>query len=947
MTSPAQAKKVDLPDDELVAPDERGIEDLDSQPVDRDAPAIVEEVRVAVANADPRAKIVTEHALIHAAYPDSVPICTDTFMNVSKDHYSMPWLVREIVQNFVDENTSNPASLDGVEFKHDEKDGSHVFTIGGNWPFKDPTGLISLHSGKSRSVDKKAGGNGIGLKQTILRFMRDYGVDEFSITGEGWKVSYRMADSESANRKLQERGILTFKKHRIENDWLLATVEESDNKGQCVYEIKTSNNEVASALDDFPNLGVSADNEHLKNPDYQNQHGSFRWIPLSAPPSSSKPEKEDLPKGRLFINGQVMNYDTKGKTGATYWDGPELVNLRLNNLAYDMSMDRPPVTSSDLSGYVEEMTSSMTEQECIDQLKKSEYIWSQLDDDRYSWHKNAAFVLIVKFIDALSWSRTRGSRAYNWERFRADFGENYLHRDKTLSEKEETELREKGYVLCPKYFDSLGVPPASGKLDALEQAKKQRPENPDMRWMAQREGIQVGFEALNLKKTDKFFPYFLKRFEKMIKGMEIIDSDKRRIAIDMLVDFDEQLFYQQMFTAPKDEKAMELYTLRGAIYYALKNKIFDEVVVSNGKLFITFALITNEGTGEEKLLTRVSEGSINQGLHAEVGTEQWVHCLKAVNSVAAAKIVSELKEKAKEEAKVQKEVARAQKKAAKEASRVQKEAERAQKRQERKEFSMPNYWFRRLVQASAIGFGAMGIWWCANNADYLTGQARQLASIASNGFSDAGSAGPSETNKYRDWMNGGKTYGQNGNKGAPKRSLGKLLSDYDNSGVKSSIFTSPPIEPPEPHEPHAQARGNDVIEKFEIIKNPTEAQIKQLELFRDYLYLTTGINVENNLFIYEGDGAYGINIGGHAIGVHSGLMNVDFDEALSTFVHEVAHNQYMDHGIEFRRLNSILHVAILDSVSKIAEKLDQGGSLTREEAEIIHIEARWDALRGK
>lgn len=875
---------------------------------------ITDVTRDLLAAADPEAGIVTEHSLIMAAYPESIPICTDAFMNVSRDHYALPWLVREIVQNFVDENKDHPASLDGVDFRHEVEDGVHSFTITGDWPFTKPTGLISLHSGKSKTDKKKAGGNGIGLKQTVLRFLRDYGVEEFNVVGEGWKVSYRIAKSGEANAKLQELGVKEIDADPIENDWLLATVEKSSNHGRCVYEIKTADQDVAAALDDFPNLGVSAENDHLKNPNYENSHGSFKWIPFDPTLALDGQQEMKIPRGRIFINGQVMNYRDKGSSAGTYWDGPEMVNINLQDLDYDMSMDRPPVTANDLYKYVVEMVNEMDRQTLVKQLKQSEYIWGQIDDPEYIGHSSAAFVLIRSFVHRLEWNIEPGGRRsyYNWEDFKADFGENYLYRDKSLSTEEETQIKEKGYVLCPKYFERLGLPRASGKLDAMKQARKERPKVPDMRWQAQSEGMQVGFEVPEIKSESEFFPYFIQRFSKRIQGMEVQDEGKGQILIDMPMDFDEKLFYQQMISAPKDKDAMDMYALRGVVNYALKTGIFEEVVISNGKLFITFALSINADTGEEKFLTKVTEGAIPPGLYASVSEKAWTKCLEAFKVKNLEQVIARRKAK----------------------PRIEKA--------ERRVLARPNYWMGRLTRSFALAFGVFGIWWCANNFDYLAGHAKQLSSVFSDSRSNSGSAGPSETEKYREWINGGKHYGYKKKERPSKRDLSTLLSDYDNSKVKSSSSHEPPSEPAE----NLGASGHDVVDNFEIVQSPTANQKKQLELFRDYIYLTTGIDVENNLFIYEGDGAYGINMGGQAIGLHVSLLDVEFDEALSTFVHEVAHNKHLDHGLGFRRLNSILQVAIHDTVSGIAQKLDAGEELSQDEQTIVHTEAIWNSLKA-
>lgn len=926
---------------------------VDVSPIDVSEAVIIDSVRDAVAVADPESYVVTQHSLIKTAFPHSIPICTDAFMNVSKNHYPLPWLVREITQNFVDENQVNPGSLDGVHFDHTTtraEDGRdvHTFNITGRWPFKNPTGLISLHSGKTSSATKKnAGGNGIGLKQTVLRFMRDYGVENFEIEGEGWIVKYKMVPAADANTALSQNVGDKFAGHEITDDWLLATVERSSNTGRCTYKIVTDHAEVAKALTEFPNLGVSAENAYLRDPDYENERGAFKWIqipedeikaaidksknPVYDPGDPFKFTEPELPKGRIFINGQVMNYKQRGKTLDTYWDGPELVSIRLNNLDYDMSMDRPPIDSSDLRRYIENLTESMDPEDLLREIKKTEYIWANIEDESlYSMSRKGALVVIGSLVTYLHYKASYNPTVKAL--IASNFGPKYLYLDNKISEKEKAELREKGYILCPECFHLLGVEAASTKIDAIERVKKEKPVGADLHWQAENQGIEVGFPNIGIKNPKEFFPVFLKKFKKYITDVEIIDEKTKSIRISMSVDLADDLFYRQMITAPKTPDAKSLYELRGFIAYGLQNGIFNHIALSNGDLFAVF----DSPDDSDVLLSKVVKNNISPGIHAEVDDKGLVQFLKTFNSESVKKVL-------------------AKNKSSRKTARVNEPTQGEESNQDGNstnrffnlkmpsfDLRMPSFHFRYVYQILAATFGALGVAWTINNAEPIVQYADVMATSVSRVWDDMWAEDPTESKKFLDWFISDNSYGKAPGNRKGKRSLADILSFYDNSTVGGrfpSFRELWSIEPPKPPQ-------SSLIEDFDIVETPSPSQLKQLEILREYIYLTTGVHVGNKLFIYTGDGAYGVNFAGRGIGLHESLLDVGFDEALSTFTHEVAHNEVMNHGPGFMRMDSILNMAIHDAVYAIAVKEANREPLDDEEALIIRIEGMWDKLRA-
>ena len=151
----------------------------------------------------------TDHNLIRWYYKkfrgqEVHPVATDTFIDKSREEYNAAWLSRELVQNFIDHNPQAPGTLNGVRVNREVlPDKKTRFTITGEWPFTDPTGIISPHSEKPTDTHT-AGGNGIGLKQTAIRYLRDFAVSRFEIHGENWVAKYELANAAQLNQNIDK-----------------------------------------------------------------------------------------------------------------------------------------------------------------------------------------------------------------------------------------------------------------------------------------------------------------------------------------------------------------------------------------------------------------------------------------------------------------------------------------------------------------------------------------------------------------------------------------------------------------------------------------------------------------------------------------------------------------------------------------------------------------------
>lgn len=1071
--------------------------------------------------------VVTEPKLINIAYPDSVPVCTDQFLNISKDSYPLPWLVREIVQNFVDENVSARGTLNGVSFNR-KKDGRDriKFEISGNWSFLESTGLTSLHSGKASGRLNFAGGNGIGLKQTVLRFLRDYGVQVFNVEGEGWIVKYRLVKAVEINNKLKEKGITD---HQVNNDWLIATVEKSENRGRCKYIVVTNNHNVDVALEQFPDLGVSSGNAFLENPDYKNRHGVIKWL------RSTSTDKK--PKGRLYINGQVMVFKERGKYLEDYWQGPEFVTIQVNNVGYGITLDRPAINQYELGRYVRDFIHSISTNDLIDQLKRSEHIWTtQVDskDDPRWYDRFGCFVVIEEIVDRLS------SRNFAKRHFVQHFADKkYLCRDKDISKDQLFELKLQGYHICPSYFEKIGVPKASSVLDPFEAVKNRRPSIEasidGMSALAEKHGIQVAFEDLShLESPRDLVLELMKRLRRKIVKVEAINTHAGIYRIFLDGEISPKLLFRQLYNPTTDEQKL-LYFYRGILFQGLNKKYprwLRDSFFSQGEYISTFAVERDKAINEPVLLVRNTKKRSSLGLFIEfrfneeaadsfqeiflgegvkerefkdrdfpideeleqvdegpsliegpsVGQtrplgEEGEHAA-AVESVELTprlrgqiseednpvriierleqvcgsdpellKITGKLRgrivppedvettpveqaEPARQAESLEEaapngateeieegvvpvpidvtpgveqlrtqgdrrdqtdaagvvELVSSQTEGAAEGELLDGQghlepsgAEQSPKGEDPEDVRnmiealqrqmlrievMPDEDLKNLGLAPvrraeppeeietpevveqedistpvpALGERIAELEETVSRLDSLTGNSKQRKPT------------DDPVSQYLDWQQSDSFYGQAG-MNAGYLSGNNLLEilDAQNQADIPVVRRSN-----DPKLSGLQIRlktivdrmscDEDDIDDFDLVLSPTENQMAQLGLLRLYFHLATGAALSNDLFIFRGRGRKAINIARKAIGLHELLFRVSFEEALGSFIHEVAHNNAMNHDAGFMDMMESLFLTVIKRLSDIGEKTRWGVGLSKEEQLLLDIRREWEKL---
>ncbi len=921
---------------------------------------------------------LTEQKLLRWFYEtfrgvDTNPITTDKFLNKSKDQYNSSWLMRELIQNFVDHNPQDRGTLNGVSFTVVPSGATLRYVLKGNWAFKEPTGVLSPHSEKSEEGES-AGGNGIGLKQAAIRLLRDFGVKRFEIRGEGWTAQYRMAKAQEVNAQLQQelakRGQGPMKE--LKEDWLLADMTETENTGECAYvlEIENMNYELIEQLQHLMELGVSKDNPYLKDPDFENEKGAIKWLPYT-------PERSH---GRLFLNGQVMNYKENGKTPETYWQGPEFVTLRLNNVKYKMNIDRPPVDSNDLSTYADTLVRSMNKQELIQQLQQAEGLWSNIVDSGYGRERLGCSVIIKKIIERLSsvWDEDLHMKPEEFEQYFG--GKQYLAYDR-ITEAQAGDLRNQGYRLCSEYFEKIGMPRASTKLNQLEVVSNETPKSSyDFRSaqekMAKEVGITVAYAEYLSKTPGEFIKEILSRVNTALVAFTERSDRPGTFRMGLSAEWSKQLLNHEM-ARPKDANQKLLHGIRGIALYGLKNKIFSKVYSSQGEYVTTYGVQYDSVTEEDQLLVRNIESRNDGGVFVEFELDPQYHNLMRT-------VLGEQQGESKKESIEQTTDTITPRKPPEASSPIpdttpenthtpkpslltEQAIERSAGRSNLKE-ELTNIPIvhpspeesdstHRVVTAkreeSTVDREKF-----EQLAQHIPALEQAIAKIdqAVPTRNDAPEDDDDPVKQYLRWRTSDDFYGQAGDEGGylTGKSLINILSDSHTADIAAVEQSSTGATP----EQRAlqllnrrlagiieDATPEDKIVDFEIEVNPEKRELAQLALMRLYIQVVTGAAVPNDLFVYKGAGALGVNIGKKAIGLHKELLNVGFFEAFNTMTHEVAHNAYMNHGLEFVSLMQALFTRSVQRQYEIIQKLDMRQELTTEDHILMDIQNRWRELQ--
>jgi hypothetical protein len=892
---------------------------------------------------NPSEPIRNEQAAVKLAlgkiYPKSTPNLTEVhivnsgnFMDKSaKDNYNGDWVAREVAQNFIDHNPKpNAQTLNNVQFieNSDKAGNSSIFQVMGPWAFEHNTGLTTGYSGNKG--ENSAGGNGIGIKQVALLLLRPedaqsqgFGAERFTITGNGWEVSYRYISKEDLQRQVP---VATFK---FTTGWLVAEEKKAPPSNECIYSIGTNNPKLIMALRQMPDLGVHDNNPYLLNPDYKSEQGSIKWLAESN-------------SGRLFLNGQVMktNLKTSSNTNPSdsnkdsNWDTLPGVTVALNQ-KYEITLDRNPFDEYSLGSKIfKPFIESMPTEDIITQINKSKAFWTSENLDNYSQPKSGALILIKEMVNELKW---RGD--YSNENFTELFGEHY-YKNYNDSNKEIKELRDAGKSIVPDFMSGIGCPAAATLIDKTAQIKSEtlssKSEHDITR--AAKDGIIVSSlkpEANAVNSSEKFYTNFQSFLEKY--NYSVIDTEQgtNKITFSM-PELSSALMAHPLSSYDDDNKEqIFLLQLRGFIEEGLRKNYISEndLLLANKDFVYKFGLKEDDTTHCKQLIlkaydkdtgnyrSKIADGEVvlEFGLKGyDFSSHRKIENESLVNPELTDKNNPELKENS---------VISTAKSDTQQTGEISTETDKDNEKKKGLGFG----WLTSIGLVITLGIGALTIPFMPSQKNDGLKQPpspQELQQARSN------------QKALQDFLSANQIPAIN-NPEDISNSINQLIESQTSSNVQINSYHIDE-EPNGSYRPHA-----DYVEDLQL-QTKTDKEVAKLKILSQYVKLSTGIEIDpESILVYTGKGALGVNWNQcQNIGLHRETLKADIYTALNTLNHEIAHctSDSGGHDNKFIHANSAIGLTQLSYSNLINQKLLAGENLSTEERAYIDLRNLYNKL---
>lgn len=871
--------------------------------------------------------------LVHRFWPKA--FISERFILDSRDAYPLPWMIREIVQNFLDHGKK--LSLDDVTL--DIRGGPlKQIVITGAWQFPSRGPVLALHGTKGR---EDAGANAIGLKQVLIRCCRDFGVTRFTIEGDGWDVNYHLAAADEINARLAKDG-----DGRVQYGWLVPEeVGAARREHYCRYVIETANPELIAAFADFFDLGVHSNNPFLKPAAFVNDFGALKW-------------RADNSPGRIFIKGQVMNFRRAGK-GADFWQGPEGVSVSLPKAEYRKSIDRPAINEFELALLATPLIQSMSKEALIAQLKASSHLWSRRNqwaghaDEKFPGSTFGFVILVRKMVDELQ-SSAAGLKKVTLREYQDHFGDHkYVCLDQKADDEQAKELEERGFHVCPGFFERIGMARVSDQFDSITNAKRHQPDPTEVARsldrLARDKGIPVGFDAVEVNTPADFLQLIMHRIQPFVNGVTTVSGTVLRIAFRQ--EIPKELLSHPLHSARSEPQEM-LYGCRTVIAVGLRTGICTSAFIAQRTQGSTFALGHDAAVDQDLLISATVDIEQPQGTFLDLDFESGQFAYFRDQLVAEYR--SNRSAMPNLPGQSTQEVGGARIVDVSAVGAVQYSGKRPQEREPHSALSslrialgavsiaiVATIWllFDQRGPSPTVQFPAVE---SASSTSATTRELdaaiEQLSQVVQSSYTRGTPTQLAENATQQPGLSmaiqeGGKSVSQI--TAEHNRARIQPLDLADDERARRLLAIQDVVS-------NAMDRvAADLVADFAIVDAPLQGQLEKLEALREYVRLTTGADVSNPLFLYTGKGHKGINIEGVGIGIHLALLDAPFSEAVGTFVHEVAHNDAGHHGTRFEKSLQALFAAMNTTLIDIAQKADSGVTLSAEERAVIDSAAAW------
>ena len=869
-------------------------------------------------------------------YPENTPNLTEVhivssgnFMDKSaKDNYNGDWVAREIAQNFIDHNPEpNAQTLNGVQFIENSGQAvnSNIFQVIGPWAFEHNTGLTTGYSGNKG--ENSAGGNGIGIKQVALLLLRPedarsqgFGTKRFTITGNGWEVSYRYISKEELQKQVPES------KFKFTTGWLVAEEKKAKPSNECTYSIETSNPELKAALRQMPDLGVHDSNPYLLNPDYKSEQGSIKWL-------------AEGDSGRLFLNGQVMKTNLTQTNSSTNpsnpnkdssWDTLPGVTVALNQ-KYEITLDRNPFDEYSLGSKIfKPFITSMPTEDLITQINKSKAFWTSENLDNYNHPKSGALILIKEMVNELRWRND-----YSRENFTELFGEHY-YKNHSNSDQDIKELRDAGKSIVPDFMGYIGCPSATIHIDKTAQIKLETLSSKSEYEItrAAKDGIIVSSlkpEASTVDTSEKFYIKFQGFLEQYNYSLIDTEQGTNKITFSMPELNNALIAHPLSSYDDKNPEQIFLLQLRGFIEEGLrKNYISENDLLLTSKDFVyKFGLKEDHTTHCQQLIlkaydkdTEAYRSKIADGeIVLEFGLKGYDFSSHTKVDNKPAAVNSKLTETESLSVLTIEDINN---------QTTQTTSLKTDRNNEKKK-ELGFGWLTSIGLVIAVGIGALTI--------------PLISSQKNDGLKQPPS--PHELNQVKSNQETLQHFLSTNqipaidNHEEINRNIDQLITSKTSSNVESNSDKGDK-EPLQSSNSHL-----DYVEDLQL-QTKTNAEIEKIRILSQYVKLSTGIEINpESILVYTGKGALGVNWNEcRNIGLHSETLKDDIYTALSTLNHEIAHcaSDSSGHDNKFIHANSAIGLTQLSYSNRINQKLLQGENLSTEERAYIDLRNLYNKL---
>lgn len=838
--------------------------------------------------------------LIKRIYPDNAVkiLFSEDFMNKSKDFYgALPWLGRELIQNFIDANPHDRWTLNGVHIDTQTTADANILRISWNRSFPNPTALYKLDSGKSKS-DGLAGGNGIGLKQTVLILFRDYGIQKFTIQGDGWTLDYDFLTAEQINKALTAHGI----DQHVGKWWLVAHVNKDIARDTNSYEIVMDRNKdhVFAWLEHIADYGVHTNNPFLQNMDYVFPGlGGLKLLP------------DIHSMGWFFLNGQrfrckldsfqEIKKQVGEEMGSSPYSAEELyrwwpsgISLYVN-ANYSMSIDRHPLGTQNVQSFIDLFIDRMSADQIKDVFAKTFWVWTTLIQKtpthipkhyEYAyWYESTPVIehFVYELVNRIHTDETL------WPHINDIFLDLGLkkerlvavdHSDTTALQK----LSSTGYTLVPEYFKKLWIQSATLFLDdtsggiSPDDIKQQQEKQAMTTWVV---SSYTSFDPHDFHTQKDFLSYLMHALGRTNISYS---DDAQKISLNFYDGKYNKLEKKDLYAInamPAMQDIRWLYVLgKEKGYFDSFSLYFENTKADlhfhNDELFIK--LYPTGDLYYDKLTLIIWSETLSDSLINDCKRRRWVSRVSKKIIEPTQRIVSRLL------------------------------------------FGMilvGSLWGVGHVVKSFRNTGSIGF---VHNLQDL----HNLHALSWDGRLD-----DIKRTIYNE-KNIASIVGKYEQSAIPLGSISKQILDgfsHTNAADNAHIREHP-------------------VENFSIVSDISDIDKQKLGLLKAYVELTLHIPVDNHLYLFDGNWTKWLNTWWSYIGLHRSMMNADFFEALKTFVHEVAHNHAMNHGEDFIRANSALHTAILENQTDLIRRImNWDTNISKEESFILTADMYWDQLK--